>query len=116
MISKYKSLILLLAPILFLPIEWYDKLVRGDMELVGINGFGVFTFDFFNMLIIYVLCIFIQILSINSRKYGYSISSTILLIFTFTFFPTRVHTLLDLSYGASAYYSLGFFLVTGILT
>lgn len=68
-IAKYKSLILLLLPLLFTQLQWYDHFKKTNTGLLSVSGIDVLFQDSANVLITYILCVLIQIIAIRKREY-----------------------------------------------
>lgn len=86
---KYVSLYFLLVPILILPFDWYRNMVINPMNFQreNVNGLYVITKDSGRILIIYLLCILIQVLAIKSQQIFFSIFTNVLLVLILMTFP-----------------------------
>lgn len=120
-------LILLVFPLLFCPLPWYQNVLIPDTanpeiySLGFINGFNALAMEHYRLFLIYFLCIIIQVLSLLKKHYLFPILCNFILLIALTlltsyYYPISVmklHFLQTLYFG---YFLSLFFLLLNIFT
>lgn len=101
---------LLLIPLLISPLKWYNRIVKTEVGFEAASGIYVMLHQFGNIVVIYLLCLLVQYLAIQTKKYYCAILSTSLLILVFVLFPVRIYGLRLYTQNVLYYYLIGFYL------
>lgn len=91
-LRKYCAFILLIAPLLFLPMDWYRNMQPDELLIQARNSSGLFALleEHGRIAIVYLLCLIIQWISIRYKCQHFSILSNLILIGILIAFPLLV--------------------------